>query len=167
MKFEINKATINETDSVLKYLNQFMSLQLEGISLRPNGMTKEEVITKLPKSIDCKDKLCLVARMENEIIGCLTFSRYPKAEYQHSGEFGVTILPEYWNMEIGKSFMHEMEKWCLTNNIRKIEVGVWSNNNTAIHLYEKVGYEIEGRKKQAILRNDQFHDLILMGKWLG
>ncbi len=62
MKYEIKKATIKDTDSVFKYLNKFMSLQLKGISLRPNGMEKEEVIQKLPKSIDCTDKLCLVAR---------------------------------------------------------------------------------------------------------
>lgn len=166
MKFEINKATIKDIDSVLKYLNQFMSLQLEGISLRPNGMTKEEVSTKLPKSVDYTDNLCLVARVDNEIVGCLTFSRYPKIEYQHSGEFGMTILPEYWNMGIGKGFLKEMEKWCLANKIKKIELGVWSNNNKAIHLYEKFGYEMEGRRKRSILRDSNFYDLLLMGKWL-
>jgi RimJ/RimL family protein N-acetyltransferase len=167
MKYEINKATIKEIDAVLKYLNQFMSLQLEGISLRPNGITKEEVIQKLPTTDDCTDKLCLVARSVHDIIGCLTFSRYSKIEYQHSGEFGMTILPEYWNMGIGKAFIGEMEKWCRTNKIRKIDLAVWSNNKTAIHLYEKFGFEIEGKRKHAILRNSKFHDLLLMSKWLG
>ncbi len=167
MKFKIKKVSLLEIDSVSKYLNQFLSLQLEGISLRPDGMTKEEISQKLPKAIDCNSKLCIVAKVEHEIIGCLTFSRYLKAEYQHCGEFGMTILPEYWNKGIGKAFMSEMEEWCNANKYKKIELGVWSNNTTAIRLYEKFGYEVEGRRKCAILRNSKFHDLILMGKWLG
>ncbi len=144
-----------------------MSLQMEGISLRPNGMTKEEVTQKLPESNDSNDKLCLVAQINKEIVGCLTFSRHPKSEYQHSGEFGMTILPAYWNKGIGKAFMHEMEEWCQLNSIRKIELGVWSNNFKAISLYEKLGFETEGRRKRSILRASEFHDLVLMGKWLG
>lgn len=167
MNIKINKATIEDIDSVLGYLNKFMRLRLEGISLRPNGMNKEEVIQKLPESTDCTNKLCLVAQLEKEVVGCLTFSRHPKSEYQHSGEFGMTVLPDHWRKGIGISLMREMEKWCVLNHLRKIELSVWSSNKSAIALYEKLGYETEGQRKRSIIRDSKFYDLILMGKWLG
>lgn len=167
MNIKINKATIEDFDTVLGYLNKFMSLRLEGISLRPNGMNKDEVIKKLPESTDCTNRLCLIAQSEKEIVGCLTFSRHPKIEYRHSGEFGMTVLPVHWRKGIGISLMCEMEKWCRSNHFRKIELSVWSSNKPAIALYEKLGYETEGRRKRSIIRDSKIYDLILMGKWLG
>jgi len=167
MKYKIDFATQDNLKSVAKYINTFLSLNLEGISLRPNGMPQEEVKQKLPKSLECGDKLCLVAQVEQEIVGCLTFSRHPKIEYRHCGEFGMTILPEYWKKGIGSAFIIEMEKWCMNQNINKIELGVWSNNIAAINLYKKHGYEVEGQRKRAIKRESQFYDLILKAKWLG
>ena len=167
MNIKIKKATIKDIDPVLEYLNRFLSLRLEGISLRPNGMEREEALEKLPESADCANKLFLIAQSGKEIIACLTFSRHPKIEYQHSGGFGMTVLPEYWRMGIGKSLMCEMENWCKSNHLRKIELGVWSNNKPALALYEKLGYKIEGRRKRSIIRDSKIYDLILMGKWLG
>ncbi len=167
MNLKINKTTIKDIDSVSEYLNKIMRLRLEGISLRPNGMDKEEVIQILPESADCTNKLCLIAQLEKEIVGFLNFSRHLKSEYQHSGEFGMTVLPDYWRMGIGKSLMYEMENWCKSIHLKKIELGVWSSNKSAIALYEKLGYEFEGRRKRSIIRDSKFHDLILMGKWLG
>ena len=90
MNIKINKTTIKDIDSVSEYLNKIMRMRLEGISLRPNGMDKEEVIQLLPESADCTKKLCLIAQLGKEIVGFLNFSRHLKSEYQHSGEFGMT-----------------------------------------------------------------------------
>ncbi|MBC7123627.1 MAG: GNAT family N-acetyltransferase, partial [Pseudothermotoga sp.] len=50
---------------------------------------------------------------------------------------------------------------------KKIQLEVMANNERAIRLYEKFGFEIEGRKKKAILLDDEYVDLLVMGKWLG
>lgn len=167
MAFKIKKATIEDIFPVSEYLNAFFSLGLEGISLRPNGLPFEEVRRKLPTNPDCTDKLCLVAETGQNIIGCLTFARHAKIEYRHAGEFGMTILPAYWRKGVGSALMLEMEAWCQKHNVSKIELGVWSNNDGAISLYEKHGYLVEGRRKRSIRRGEKFHDLVLMGKWVG
>jgi RimJ/RimL family protein N-acetyltransferase len=167
MEYIIRKASQANVEVVAKYLNNFLSLELEGISLRPNGMSKEEVKEKLPNSLDCDNKLCLIAEKNKRVVGCLTFARHKKTEYQHTGEFGMTVLPDYWGIGIGTAFIQELENWCQQHNFRKIELGVWSNNDKAIKLYKKHDYMVEGQRKRSILRGENLYDLVLMGKWLG
>jgi RimJ/RimL family protein N-acetyltransferase len=167
MDYKIKSATYKDLDAIHEYLNYFFSLKIEGISLRPNGITKEETKQYLPETSINKDKLCLIALKDQAVVGCLTFSRHKKIEYQHCGEFGMTVHPEFWNKGIGTGLMNELEAWCLKNSFLKIELGVWSNNITAIRLYEKYNYKVEGVRKKSIIRNDNAYDLILMGKWIG
>lgn len=48
-------------------------------------------------------------------------------------------------------------------NLRRIELGVLTNNAAAIRLYEKTGFVREGVKRQAVYKNGKYVDLIMMG----
>jgi RimJ/RimL family protein N-acetyltransferase len=45
----------------------------------------------------------------------------------------------------------------------RVERSVRHDNARALALYRKVGFEIEGRKRNAVLIDGVFHDLIIMG----
>ena len=47
-----------------------------------------------------------------------------------------------------------------------MECMVADTNPHAIRLYQQLGYEMEGVKKQAFWINDTYKDLIIMGKVL-
>ncbi len=167
MKYNIIPATNADLDAVHKYLKFFFSLKLEGISLRTNGVTSNQVKHYLPDKSSITDKLCLIVKLKQEVIGCLTFSRHKKFEYRHCGEFGMSVHPNYHRKGIGTALIHGMEQWAQKNDFLKIELGVWSNNSDAIQLYENQSYLIEGIRKKSIIREDNTYDLILMGKWIG
>jgi putative acetyltransferase len=44
----------------------------------------------------------------------------------------------------------------------RLELEVFTNNPRAIHVYEKVGFEIEGCKRRAVLKEDGYHDTYIM-----
>lgn len=46
--------------------------------------------------------------------------------------------------------------------LNRVGLSVFDFNETAIHAYEKLGFEEEGRLRQAIWRDGDFHDAILM-----
>lgn len=54
-------------------------------------------------------------------------------------------------------------------NIHRVELEVLVSNARAIHLYEKLGFEKEGIKKQAAFKNGEYIDVICMAilreKW--
>lgn len=47
-------------------------------------------------------------------------------------------------------------------DLNRVGLSVFEFNEAAIHAYEKLGFEREGRLRQAIRRDGSFHDAILM-----
>ncbi len=89
-----------------------------------------------------------------------------------SGEVGIFIGEKsLWNQGFGTEAM------CLllqhgfdTLNLNRIGLYVYSTNPRAIRSYEKVGFVLEGRKRQAMYQNGKFVDILLMSilrsEWL-
>lgn len=48
-------------------------------------------------------------------------------------------------------------------NLNRIELEVYDFNLRAIHVYEKLGFSHEGRKRQALCWQGQYHDALVMG----
>lgn len=167
MTLTIQQADISDIDKVHEFFNRFFRLKLEGLSLRPDGMTVDKTRTYLPNTVTDRNKLCLTAHWNKEVAGVLSFTRYKKFEYRHCGDFGMAIMPEFWRRGIGTQLLITMEKWCLANDITKIELTAWSNNIAAIYLYERFGFQHEGKRVGSIIRDEKTMDLILMGKQIG
>ncbi len=51
----------------------------------------------------------------------------------------------------------------LEMNFHKVFLRVFSFNNKAIKLYEKIGFKHEGRSRESIFREGKWHDIIHMG----
>lgn len=48
-------------------------------------------------------------------------------------------------------------------NLRRIALHVFATNETAIHVYEKLGFQLEGRLREAAYLDGQFVDVLVMG----
>ena len=46
--------------------------------------------------------------------------------------------------------------------LQRVYLHVFANNEQALHLYRKVGFEEEGRLRQHIYKNGQFRDVVVM-----
>ena len=50
-------------------------------------------------------------------------------------------------------------------NLRRLELQVYIDNEPAIHLYQKFGFEIEGKLADFAFRDGQYVDAYMMAKW--
>lgn len=48
-------------------------------------------------------------------------------------------------------------------NLHRISLRVFSFNERAIRLYKKIGFELEGKSREALFRDGKWHDVIHMG----
>ncbi len=48
-------------------------------------------------------------------------------------------------------------------NLHRLQLTVFSYNTRAIHLYEKIGFKREGVYREALLRDGQYHHMLLYG----
>ena len=112
--------------------------------------------------------LILVATLNDGIIGMLDFSNGHRQRISHTGEFGMSVEKTMRDQGIGSLLVSAAIDWSSTNKtLEKIGLSVHSNNERAIALYKKMGFEIEGvRKRDLKYENGQYIDTIVMGRFV-
>jgi len=81
-----------------------------------------------------------------------------------SAELGIMIGEKrYWNRGYGTNAMNLLLKIGFeTLNLNRIMLRVHDNNPRAIHVYEKVGFVMEGTLRQAEYRNGKYLNMYVM-----
>ena len=81
-----------------------------------------------------------------------------------SADLSIIIgRPEYRSQGFGAEAIEALLEYGFENlELHRIGLSVFDFNEPAISLYERLGFREEGRMRQAIRRNDAFHDAILM-----
>jgi RimJ/RimL family protein N-acetyltransferase len=70
----------------------------------------------------------------------------------------------YWGRGYGTDAMCVLLRYAFTElNLYRLSLTVFSYNTRAIRSYEKAGFVVEGRQRQALRRDGRHHDLIFMG----
>lgn len=112
--------------------------------------------------------LLLVAEVNKTIIGILSFRLSPRKRFRHQGMFGMSIQEQFTNKGIGRALIKKLLKWAKEDTrVEKISLEVFSNNKRAIHLYTKLGFTEEGRRKRQVkLGPNEYIDDILMSKFV-
>ena len=112
----------------------------------------------------------LVAEVEEDgvkrVVGVATLSVNKSNRVRHSGSIGLMVNKEYHRMGIGKALMKDLidiaDNWLM---LIRIELGAFTDNEKAINLYKSLGFEIEGTKKYAIIRNGKYDDEYFMARY--
>jgi RimJ/RimL family protein N-acetyltransferase len=113
---------------------------------------------------DNPNALLLIALHNNQINGLLFFMPNTKKKNAHTGEFGVSVHPNFQGMGIGKRLIETLLAWANENKqIEKIFLTVFETNKNALKLYNDLGFIEEGRHIKAIKQlNGAYVDTIQM-----
>ncbi|NMA61739.1 MAG: GNAT family N-acetyltransferase [Firmicutes bacterium] len=69
-----------------------------------------------------------------------------------------------WNQGYGTDAMRVFLRFMFDQmNLNKVKLSVFSFNERAIAMYKKCGFQQEGRLRQELFRDGEYHDLIIMG----
>ncbi|WP_164670090.1 GNAT family N-acetyltransferase [Virgibacillus doumboii] len=118
----------------------------------------------------------------NTIIGSQSSKCYVIQEKETEKPIGITSLinidyknrnaeciidigeRDYWGKGYGKEAMNLLLEYAfLEMNLHRLSLSVFSFNERAIKLYEKIGFQHEGKSRQSLFRNGEWHDIIHMG----
>nr|WP_308742750.1 GNAT family protein [uncultured Anaerocolumna sp.] len=71
---------------------------------------------------------------------------------------------DMWGKGIGKAALTMILRYAFDElNLHRVFLQVFSFNQRAINLYEKIGFKQEGQLRQALYRGGNWHDIIVMG----
>lgn len=107
----------------------------------------------------------LVGIIEGRIVGMVHVATFPRPRRKHAGEIGISVHEDWQGKGVGKELMRAIvdlsDNWL---NLTRLELEVYADNEAAIRLYERFGFEVEGRLRQHAFRDGQFVDSIMMGR---
>ena len=76
--------------------------------------------------------------------------------------FHIMVGQENQGKGAGTFGLHEIIRHGFLNlNLRRIELEVLETNSRGIHIYEKMGFVYEGRRRQAIYKQGRFQDILI------
>lgn len=81
-----------------------------------------------------------------------------------SAEVGIVVGEKaLWNQHYGGDAMRLMLRHGFQDlNLNRISLDVYVSNPRAVRSYERVGFVVEGRKRQAVFRAGSYQDVLIM-----
>jgi RimJ/RimL family protein N-acetyltransferase len=125
-----------------------------------------ERIESWTNNINYDDALPIVAvtmdRGNQRIIGVATLKFSQKEVFNHKAELGLTIHDDYQNMKIGTALLNHIIKIAKAKGITKIFLLVNTQNQRAIHIYQKAGFKVKGTLSKELFVNGKYFDAYIM-----
>jgi putative acetyltransferase len=121
---------------------------------------------RLDKLVDDSDSLSLVAVAGGHILASAgIFVRPASPRRRHAGTLGISVAVEWQRKGIGTRLMRELLHWAdRWTNLQRIELTVYTENEPAIALYRKFGFETEGTLRAFAIRDGAYVDAYGMAR---
>lgn len=161
----IRNAVLGDAADLIDYLRtvggetSFLTFSADDFSI-----TVEQEEAFIQDALNTPNKLMLVGLVGDTIVSALSFSGGPRPRIAHVGEFGISVLKQYWGKGIASKMIKELIDWAKQSGVvKKINLKVNVQNENAAKLYKKLGFVEEGIVTRDIFVEGQFRDSYLMG----
>ena len=119
------------------------------------------------KRIESENAHPLLACMGDDVVGELTLITFPSSpRRKHVGALGMAVRDDWQGKGVGTALMQAavemVDKWL---NLPRLELEVYTDNEPAIRLYKKFGFEIEGTMKMFAFRDGEYVDVYTMARF--
>jgi len=108
----------------------------------------------------------LVACIDNVVAGQVTLEVNSRVRRRHTATFGLGVDVRYRGRGVAKAMMSTLIDLCDNwLNVERIELTVFADNQAAIGLYQRCGFETEGRARRYALRHGELVDALYMARF--
>lgn len=111
------------------------------------------------------NRIMLVALVDGVIVGSAGLHLEPNMRRRHAAGLGIGIADAFTGRGIGSALITELLKladgWL---HVLRIELTVFTDNQNAVALYRKFGFEIEGTHRAYAMRDGALVDVYAMAR---
>ena len=158
MSFEVRRAREGDVEG---WLALFEAVASEGRWIGTEApLDRERFSDGYAASIANDDVAVFMAEADSAIVGQIRIEllRYGVAE------LGMMVADEWRGRGVGSALLSASIDWARTKGAHKVALQMWPHNERALALYEKFGFEVEGRlRRHYPRRNGEIWDAVVMG----
>jgi len=111
--------------------------------------------------------IALVAEWRDSIIGYSVVSTHTHPRQKGIGDIMIYLHQDFQRIGLGSIMVNHVIDLANKEGLHRLTLHVVSENIGAIRLYEKLGFTIEGRMRDAFFGTDeQYHNMLVMGRIL-
>ena len=167
MKIEIRQAQVEDAQAILELL-KIVGSETDNLSFGEIGIpiTVEEESAYLLDISNSEKDVFFVAFKDGELVGTANYVTSTNKRMSHRGEIGMSIQKSAWGIGIGSLLMEKLLDFA--KDIAKADIvslEVRSDNQRAINLYKKFGFEKIGCFKGYFKINNELIDFDIMEKF--
>lgn len=130
------------------------------------SVSKEQQARMILGILEQQNSTIFVAEEADELIGFLMAIGGNANRNKHAVYLVIGLLQAYRGQGLGTKLFIALEEWAKVNQVHRLELTVVKENSAGLSLYKKMGFEIEGTKKDSLLINGKFVDEYYMAKLL-
>jgi len=116
----------------------------------------------IAEMIRSDEHLALVAEADGEIVGNVLVNTDRNVTTEHIGTLAICVAGGWRDVGIGSALVAGAQSWARERGLRKLSLGVFPDNERAIAVYERAGFEREGLRRRQYRSGDSFRDELLM-----
>lgn len=147
------------------WLYQSVNNDVEGRRLTgsPNAFSRAQILSYIERQQGdpSRASFAVVRHEDHELVGEVVLNEIDARN--RTSNFRIFIDAQY----IGRGYGTDATRLILDYgfgmlNLHRIELDVYTNNPRALHVYEKVGFTLEGTKRQNWFYDHRYYDSIVM-----
>ncbi len=161
----IREAQPDDAKALLAFVRQTLADPGLDVPLQPDefDLSVEEEENILAGYVASDNSIMLLAEVDGSVVGQLGLRGSRRRALRHAAELGMTVSREWRDRGIGTALMERAVVWARGGGVlKRIELRVYVRNAPALHLYQKFGFLIEGRRQRAVWQDNEWVDDYIM-----
>ena len=126
------------------------------------GISEEEERLILEENLKQERGGVYSGRINGELACMFSLSCHPRRRLAHTGEIALSVRRKYWHIGVGSAIMETLIELAKEASLKNVELGVYAENERAIALYKRFGFEEIGRHRGRFCVDGEYYDEILM-----
>ena len=102
---------------------------------------------------------------DNTVLGLVMLTVESNPRRRHTGGLGIMVRTDCQGQGIGTALLEAVldlaDNWLM---LHRVELEVYADNGDAIRLYQRFGFETEGRKREAAVKAGDYVDMLVMAR---
>lgn len=163
----IRKITVEDAGAFLE-MCRAMDSETKFMMLEPGERTLsvDEQRERIRSLNERDNATILVAEVNGELVGFIFADGGWYHRNRHSAHIVIGIRTGYTGQGIGKQLFRELFAWAPQHGLTRLELTVMAHNQPGVHLYQKMGFEVEGLRRHSLIVDGQYVDEYAMSKLL-